>query len=174
MWLPLKGHQLGRNRIVPGKEWKQSRRKFRGQRTSFTTSHSSAQFVLAVWNSREPVGLGSHHCLGSLWLELCLLSWGQGCSPSFWGSLGQPLALPPSGGTVAPTQSVSNVGGQGTSPQEQPLHLPGASFCPTRAPTSHWLGRGARCSVPRQCSSCLGKSYFQRVGFNGPPSPPDF
>ena len=28
--------------------------------------------------------------------------------------------------------------------------------------------------VPKQRSSCLGKSYFQRVGFNGPPSPPDF
>ena len=60
-------------------------------------------------------------------------------------------------------------GGQGTSPQEQPLQLPGTLFCPTRAPSSHWLGRGARCSVPKQCSSCLGRVIFSMWGLMGHP-----
>lgn len=86
--------------------------------------------MLAAWNSHELVGLGSHRCLRSLWLELCLLSRGQVCPPSFWGSLSQPLALPLSGGTVGPTQSVLNVGDRGHLPRNSPCSCPGPPFVP--------------------------------------------
>lgn len=91
------------------------------------------------------------------------------------GSLTLLLGFPPPASSTAAfkrdcwANTVSlECGGQGISPQEQPLQLPGASFCPTRARSSYWLcvsGGGAQSSSRNQSQSSA-HPVWERVIFS--------